>query len=269
VGTVKFNDVGFLSPDLSVWAEEVRNEFNSSFELAERINRLGMQLLFEIPTENINDQQALATASYGRAIQLFQVALLLAERGALAEARAIVRLSAEAVIAVGALKTDPLMPDQFREDYDHHRRTLVNALLEGVEGEKADSAKETRLRAVLAEVDRSYGQRKPRPINWDRSARRAGLKGLYDMVYRLASGNAAHVNLGSLNRHIIPDSNYQLAGFKFHPDKTDLRSTLFAANASMLHLLGLMVDWFPLARFQDELRACIDRWKEIEPDEPL
>jgi len=261
----RFNDIGFLSPDLVVWAQRVRAEFSASFDVADRFNRLGMRLLFDIPTEDIDDAKAMATAAYGRAIESFQSALLLAQMGALAESRALIRLSSEAVILVGALKAEPNVANQMREDDSHHKRTLVNSLLEGAHGKKPDDEQATRLRAVLNEIAGKYPDRKPKAMNWDSAARKAGLKALYDMVYRLASGNAAHITLGSLERNVLPDeTKTQVGGFKYHPDKSDLGSTLFAANATMAHLLGFMVDWFSLSNYHDELTECITRWKETK-----
>jgi hypothetical protein len=256
----QFNAVGFLSPDLVGWAQRVRAEFSAGFDVADRFNRLGMRMLLDIPTENIDDAKAMATAAYGRAIQSFQSALLLAQIGALAESRTLVRLCAEAVILVGALKADPDMAKRMREDDAHHKRALANSLLE----DKPDDERAAGLRAVLASVNERYPGRKPKSMNWDSAARTAGAKHLYDMVYRLHSGNAAHATLGALDRHLVPDEANQLSGFKYHPDKSDLNSTLFAANAAMAQLLGFMVEWFPLDKYHDELTACIAQWRETK-----
>lgn len=91
------------------------------------------------------------------------------------------------------------------------------------------------------------------------------MKRLYDMVYRLASRDAVHATLDSLQRHVLPDeTKIQVGGFKYQPEKSDLSSTLFAANATMAFLLGIMVDWFPLSQYHDELRDCIARWKQTK-----
>lgn len=161
----RFNDIGFLSPDLVVWASQVRAEFDASFDVADRFNRLGMRLLFDIPTENIDDAKAMATAAYGRAIKSFQAALLLSQIGALAEARALVRVSTEAVILVGALKADPNVTDQMREDVAYHKCALFNSLLEGADGEKPDEEQAASFRAILDGIAQEYPDRKPKTMN--------------------------------------------------------------------------------------------------------
>src|SRR5713226_5904120 len=104
----KFNEIGFLSPELSSWSKQVRTEFTERFHLAEHINRLGMKMLFDLPAENMSDAHVVANLCFGRALQSFQCAILLAERGALADARALVRSCTEVVIALSVLKVDPL-----------------------------------------------------------------------------------------------------------------------------------------------------------------
>ena len=258
----KFNDIGFLSDELVGWIAQTRNEFLPSFEIAERCNRLGMRILFDIPTEKINHSQAFACAAAGRMMQSFQSSLLLTQRGALAEARAIVRNCSESVIAIGALRANPTTLDRLLEDRAFYRRSLANSVLEGVDGAKPNDEHVARLRAVLCEIEEDYGDKKLRRINWAELATGANLKGLYDMVYRLTSANAAHFTLDAAQRHIVPDENNIVGGFRFYPDKSDLGSTLFGANACILHGLDIIVDWFEMKAFAEELRLCTELWKE-------
>jgi uncharacterized protein DUF5677 len=63
------------------------------------------------------------TASFARALESFQASVLMAHIGAMAEARALIRLSVEATIAIGALKHDPQgFADKLLEDHHRHRR---------------------------------------------------------------------------------------------------------------------------------------------------
>jgi hypothetical protein len=39
-----FDDIGFLSPMVAVWTKQVRSGFADHFELADRLNRLGMRI---------------------------------------------------------------------------------------------------------------------------------------------------------------------------------------------------------------------------------
>ncbi|WP_374015216.1 DUF5677 domain-containing protein [Massilia sp. BJB1822] len=58
---------------------------------------------------------------FGRALQSFQSSLLLAERGALADARTVVRSCVESVVTLSVLRVSPDLPARLVEDHDAHR----------------------------------------------------------------------------------------------------------------------------------------------------
>ena len=263
----KFNEIGFLSNENAGWIAQTRKEFLPSFEIAERCNRVGMRILFDIPTENINDQQVVACAATGRMVQSFQASKILAERGALADARTIIRSCSESVIAIGALKADPNTLDRFLEDRARGRLALTNSVLEGLDGNKPNGDQIARLHNARSEILAGFGNRKLRAVNWAEMADRAKLKGLYDMAYRLTSANAAHFSIDAAQRHIVMDDTNDVGGFRYHPDKSDLGSTMFAANACILHGLDLIVAWFAMTAYSQELELCVKDWKEkSQPD---
>jgi hypothetical protein len=83
---------------------------------------------------------------------------------------------------------------------------------------------------------------------------------LYELAYRLPSGDGAHVTLGALHRHFEKDEQGQMVGLIFHPDKSDLRSTLLAANAALVHLLGLGNEFMGLSQYEPEIRDLLLQW---------
>jgi hypothetical protein len=257
----KFNEIGFLSQELANWIGQTRTEFKVQFEASERINRLAMKMLFDLPAEEMTDAQAFANLCFGRALQSFQGAILLAQRGSLLDARTLVRSCAESAIALSALKADPTMPQRMSESYDHHRLRLAKAHLDrhDVIGMLTE-AEVSEHRQIIEEINKKYGKKGPQPINWKSEAQGGGTIDLYDGVYRLTSGNGAHTTMASLERFLADSMEGNAPGFKFHPDKSDLGSTLFLACAAMLQALGVVKDWFALPAYQDELTACIENW---------
>lgn len=263
----KFTEVGFLSNELSEWIAQTRMEFKTEFDAADRINRLAMRILFDLPAEDMTDAHMLTNLCFGRALQSFQGVILLAERGALVDARALLRSCTESVIAISALKADPTMPEQMCEEHDLHRQKLANALLntgDATEILSKDAANE--LRRTIAEIKSKYGDRGPRGINWEAKAKSGGTVNLYTMAYRLASGDGVHSTLLSLGRYLSEGIGNVQPTFRFHPDKSDLDSTLFEACSAMLHALGLVTDWFGLPEHHDELKACIEGWKQMRAE---
>ena len=105
-----FDDDGFLSPDHVAWTATTRAQFKEWFDLVESFNREAMKILFAIkPRQSIN-QQLVAASLYGRALQSFQGAVIMAERGMIADARSIVRSCAETAFAIGSLTVDDKFP---------------------------------------------------------------------------------------------------------------------------------------------------------------
>jgi hypothetical protein len=259
----KFNEIGFLSEELVKWVGETRTEFSAEFDVADSINRLAMKMLFDLPSEEMTDAHALANLCFGRALQSFQSAILLAQRGALLDSRTLVRSCTESAIALSVLRIDETMPQQMHESYDRHRLGLANALLNR-NGATGMLAEEEALvhRQVIDEIRKEYGTKGPRAINWESKARCGGTVDLYNLAYRLTSGDGVHTTMPSLERFFSQGTEGKPSGFKFHPDKSDIESTLFLACSAMLHVLGSVTDWFGLEAHHDELRACIGRWKQ-------
>jgi hypothetical protein len=47
----------------------------------------------------------------------------------------------------------------------------------------------------------------------------------------------------------------------FHPDKSDLRATLLAADAALIHLLGLAQEFMGLDEYEAEMRDLLQQWE--------
>lgn len=253
-----FNDVGFLGDDLDGWGNTVRAEFPVSFSIADRMNRIGMRMIHDFPDGELPEHRVLAIAAFYRALQSFQSAILLSERGALAEARALARLCCEAVIVTGGLlKVDGTL-EKLQEDNAKHRRSLANKMIE-MNKAMNSGIDLTRFEQEVAAVNAKYPN-KPHSINFADLARDAGLPQLYELSYRFPSGDGAHVTLGALHRHFKRDEQENFVGMIFHPDKSDLRSTLLAANAAIVHLLGLAQELMGLNDYEAELRDLLLQW---------
>ena len=257
----KFAEVGFLSGELAGWTAQTRRDSNAAFATAERINELAMRMLFDLPAEQMTDAHLLANLCFGRTLQSFQGVILLAERGALVDARALLRSCAESVIAISALKVDSSMPQLLREEHDLHRLKLANALLNGDHALSAEAENDQRL--IIKEIKAQYGEKGPRRINWEAKAKDGGTADLYTIAYRQASIDGVHLTLSTLGRYFADGAGDALPSFRFYPDNSNLDSTVFDACSAMLHALGVLTDWFGLPEHHEELRACIEDWKRM------
>jgi hypothetical protein len=224
------------------------------------MNRMGMRMIYESPDGELPENRVLAISSFYRALQSFQSAILLSERGALAEARALARLCCEAVIVTGGLlKVDGTL-EKLHEDHAKHRLSLANSMIEMNRTTENVAAVE-RFEQEVARIRAEYPQEnRPQSIKWAPLAVQAGLAKLYELSYRFPSGDGAHVTLGALHRHINKDEQDDFVGMIFHPDKSDLRDTLLSANASLIHMLGLAQEFMCLNHYEAEIRDLRLQW---------
>lgn len=258
-----FNAVGFLADDLTQWRENVRQAFPDAFAIAHRMNNMGMRMLWELPAEDVTEPQVWAVAGYARAIESFQTSILLAERGALAEARALARLCAESVIVTaGLLKVEGTL-EKLHEDAAKHKLGVCNRML-AINAKSGNAELLARFENEKAEIVAEFGE--PRPLKLWPLAQQTGLEMLYELSYRFLSGNGAHATIGAFQRHMAPGKDGHLDQYVFSPDASDMRSTLLSANAAMIHLIGLAVDFMGLNGYEAESRELLLHWTVVKPE---
>lgn len=257
-----FTEVGFLSDELAQWTKNAHEVFSEAFAIAYRMNNMGMRILWELPAQNLTEIQAWSIAGYARGIESFQTCVLLAERGALAEARSLARLCAEAVIVTaGLLKVEGTL-DRLRADGAKHRLSLCNRMLE-INAQNGDEKVLARFEEEKAKIVAEFGD-DPKPLKLAPLAHDVGFELLYELSYRLTSGNGAHATIGAFERHMCADENGYLDRYVFAPDASDMRSTLLAANAAMIHLIGLAVEFLGMNSYDAESRDLVLHWKVIK-----
>jgi hypothetical protein len=112
------------------------------------------------------------------------------------------------------------------------------------------------------EVERVIAEypKKPNSLKLGSLSAQAGLGKLYELSYRLPSGDGAHVTLGALHRHFDKNEQEEFVGMIFHPDKSDVRDTLLAANAALIHLLGIAQEFMGLNHYEAEIRDLLLQW---------
>ena len=255
-----FKARGFLA-DMSQWRGNVHKVYPETFVIAYRMNDMGMRMLWELPAgqQNPTDEQAWAVTGYARAIEAFQASIVMVEHGAMAEARALARLCAENVIVTASMLKVEGMLELLVEDDAKHRLKLSNRMIE-INHNNPDQQVVARYVQERDAIRAEYQDPRPRGLRIDGLAGQTGLKMLYELAYRLPSGNGAHATLGALRRHMVEDADGRPQGYNYNPDASDLRATMLAANAGMIHLIGLAVDSMGMKGYEPESRDLVHHW---------
>jgi hypothetical protein len=258
-----FEEVGFLADDLGNWRELARGTFSRAFTIADRMNAMGMRMMWALPIKDLTEDRMWAVAGYAKAIESFQCCILLAERGALGEARALARVCAETVIVIaGLLKVEGTL-EKLLEDEAKHRLGVCNRMIEFFT-ETGDAELCAKHKQEVAEIKAEYPD--PKPLRISALADATDMKKLYEVSFRFPSGNGAHATLGAFRRHIEEGKDGHVDKYVFNPDASDMRQTLLSATIAMMNLIGLTIHWMEMKDYEAEFRDLALHWKVIRAD---
>ena len=229
---MSFEIDGFFSPDL----EEFRNAIRTTaptkawFDFALDLNRIGFDLLRSATTARSENVAFAIHGLFVRTHQSFQSALLLAERGLVGDARAILRAGVEGTIAIYALHSDSTFVDRLIEAHHYNQRKAARVLLENTPYLAAYKAEDVAaMKSVVASVDAIETAKgaKLRDINWADVALKY-CPDLYQLMYRSLSSDGTHTTLNTLDRYVMADAEGSITAFKSAPGPEGLVETLSA-----------------------------------------
>jgi len=177
------------------------------------------------------DPAVLSTLLLLRGLNQFEGVLLLADHGLGGEARTLTRGLVETAICIAYLHT---RPDDFvtrlKADDDASRRGQAHALLAGRNlGAALSDADQRDLRDFVARLKADA----PRFLDIADMAQDAPTGSLY-LLYRILSGDAAHVSLASLGRHLKPAGESEAAFITARDDVANIHATLDYAFRSFI-----------------------------------
>lgn len=228
---------GFLSPKLEPWRDAARASAHEWFNLVDGINRSAVAILSTLEPQRSSAREMMAAQLFARALQTFEAAILLAERGMLADAGTLARSIVETTIYLGGVATKENFTARMAADNNHHFHEMGVAIAEHLErdgGEDGKSeAKELRKALEAAKGgDFKFGDIKLRNL-----AKEVGMDPLYEVVYRQPSGDSAHPSIASCERHLVRDARKRVEKLIFKPQRDGLERTL---SSAIVPLLGAM-----------------------------
>jgi hypothetical protein len=243
---------GFLSEDIRPWSESLLRELAPEFSFAHELNKTAMSLLQKAEVAGV--RQIASGAFLARGLQSYQAALLLLERGMLADARNVVRSIVETAVTIAGLAFLHDMPRRLAADNNKHYKALATLMLENpLFSDAMPSEEKDGLRQLLAEAE-GYMQ-KPAKLSLEQVANEVGLGRFYNLTYRPLSGDAAHATVDSMKRHIeISASGIQKLIFK--PQTADLLPTLRFAASAIIACFEAAAE----SLGNDEMQAFADAW---------
>src|SRR5262245_4252857 len=106
---MSFDSDGFLAPGMAHFPTSLRaiKEYGQRFAFLEKLNRLGHDIVRDVPLSATSNQQLFTAGLFIRSLKSLQAAVILFERGLTADARSVLRSAFEGAIALNAIANDP------------------------------------------------------------------------------------------------------------------------------------------------------------------
>lgn len=256
-----FAEAGFLSQDTHT-REAIRGENCDWFQLANDVNAVLMRIIMAAADKHTASgsnwsKEAVALRLLMRSACSFQGAILLAERGMVAQARMIVRSIVEDSFFAAALleKPDDVV-QMLRADAEASRRSQAKFIVEHKLG--TSPAALERLESAIAEMDA-----KARFVQYKEMAKLSSMLPQY-LNYQRLSDDAVHTSATSLHKHVAVHSSgsgwsYRLGAAA----KDDITATLHRAVLSVLPIGVVVTQLFSDTKNNADLAALSERFSTL------
>ncbi len=262
---------GFLSSTMQEFRASLRQipAFKLWLTFAEELNRMGWDMLENHETPTTDNQRLITSVLFIRAHQSFQAALILIEKGMLADARGVLRSAVEGAIALNVLSNDTSFDTQLIEAHRHNQRKIAQIILKTPEYRSTHSAAQiAEIESMIKDIsnEEAAAGRSFRSINWADVAAKY-CRPLYDLLYRSLSDDGTHTNLNAIHRFLEFNGNGQLTGLRFGPNTSDLVGVVRIACLTFICAAE------PFARvhalpFDQQIADQMNRFDGIPGEEP-
>jgi hypothetical protein len=262
---------GFLSSSMTGFTATLRQvpAYKQWFDFAEDLNRLGHDMLEGHETFPTDNQLLVISALFIRAHQSFQAAILLIEKGMLADARAVLRSAVEGAIALNVLANDPTFIDRLIEAHLYNQRKIANVALATQDYRaKISSEQITQMEATIKNIcdqetsaGRVFGD-----IQWANAAAKH-CRELYDLMYRSLSNDGTHTNVNAIHRFLEFHPSGELAALRVGPETTDMIDVFALACLTFLWAAEPFAQAHSL-HFRERISEGRARFEKLPHEEP-
>mgnify|MGYP000197400956 CR=1 FL=1 len=227
----------FLSPDMSEVIAQFRLIHTKTFSLAEKLNELAHQEMFETEVTSSNAQQLLIACLLHRALTTFQGVIVLTERGMPAEATTLLRTLLEVMFRLVAIAKDSEVGRTYILQDEFHRKKFINKfklLSEPVRSAATQPSHDHD--SLLTDINHKIAEHgvSERSTLW--FAEQAGLADFYHSAYSVLSG-AVHANVRDIESALVVDENGNVTAFDYGPSDAGIDEILLTAIESLIFCL--------------------------------
>jgi hypothetical protein len=266
-----FETHGFLSDEINRFRKVVRTvtPYKKWFDFAQELNLFGSEAIRAHKFDQNDTQTMTISALFIRSHQSLQAAMVLVERGMIADARTVLRTLVEGTIAQIALAADAGVIDQLVAAHRKHQLTICREMLVDEKyREQLSQEQIAQLEATVSQLELLKGVpgKEPRQINWADLAKKHCAE-LYLLLYRPLSSDGTHTTVDAINRHLEADEELRITGLKGGPELTDIVDTLSIACLSFIWALNSFEEM--RAADRQQVQSFLQKFRELSGDQPI
>ena len=259
----EFTSDGFLASDSDELVTAIRATCPDVFDRAYALNRELHESLFQFEIQNRDPQQLLVATLAPRALEHFQSAIVLLERGLVASGAAVTRALLESVFAVRALIRDESFVERYIASDLPHRKKLINKLKQNAYPvfEEANAA----IRDEDVEsLDIEIVEHDARSISAEELSRAAGMHDWYLSAYSMLS-QPVHSSVREMDRYLTIDALGEVKALQYGPSSEEIPHLVLTACRAVLLGVGAAAEFFskPVFTAQEHLDFIESRLAEL------
>lgn len=250
---------GFLGDEVHTWIEKHRTDNREWLEVSKELNTICLEALWGL-TLNAEDERGIACATLlMKALDFYQSAIIILERGIVSGARVTMRSLSEAMYAICAItKNEDIFKDMVFDDINKQIK-LCNLIIESPESYGVNEITEIQSKKADCEKMRMRLGVKFKNIPIERIARIAETPAHYNLIYRGLS-ETTHADLRDLELYFKLDENRKIEKLLWGPSVKGLDRQLAVNFETMLIASRCFFNLFSLDGSKlDELRARFEK----------
>ncbi len=230
------DDNGFLGESIEKWSGEFREKHRPLPDRCEQLNRDAYSLLYSVEIHKDNRREIIVERLFMRAVEFYQAAILLFERGMQTSAKAAVRSLLESVFILRAVaECDKMLEAYIKQDV-LERRKLINKAQHN-KTPNLELLQEENLDTIKDEINQTIEEKEIKAVSIEEYSRCADMHDWYVDIYSFYLSPATHSSVRDLEKALVLTEQGETVGLRCGPEDSEAPSLL--AHASHCLLFGL------------------------------
>ena len=233
---LKLDDNGFLGEGADNWSHVFKNDHRSLLDRCERLNRDAHSLLFSVKIDTKDQREVIIKCLFVRALEFYQAAILLIEKGMQLSAKGVLRCLLEAIFLLRAVDKDGTALQEYVASDETERLKTLNKAQHNDTPNMQLLQKEN-LNEIKGEIKQRIDEKGIKSVSIEDYARKAGMHNWYVDIYPSLS-MAAHSSPRDLEQHLLLGSGGQVRELQYGP--TDSEASGLLIHGSHCLFLGIV-----------------------------